>query len=215
MVDEKVNCLTDQPKVLASQIERDRRCSLLHLPHVSSLTSFVDNMRESKGTEYQIPYFDPLDGGISARLLFLLEAPGPKAVKSGFISRNNPDETAKNFFLFNEKAGIKRSDSIIWNAVPWYLGTGTKIRPAKPSDVHEANEWLIKLLKILQGIEYVVIVGKKAIYAEKVIHNILPSAEIFRIPHTSPMCVNRNPVNRSNIIHTLCQISERLLIQAK
>ena len=40
-----------------------------------------------------IPHFDPLDGGSNAQVLFLMEAPGPKASASGFVSRNNPDET--------------------------------------------------------------------------------------------------------------------------
>jgi hypothetical protein len=60
------------------------------------------------GPDHAIPYFDPLDGGVGASVLFLLEAPGPRAVASGFISRDNPDETAKNFHEFNAAAGLAR-----------------------------------------------------------------------------------------------------------
>ena len=77
------------------------------------------------GEDHKIPQFDPLDGGIDAECLFLLEAPGPKAVNSGFVSRNNPDETAKNFFELNVGAGLERSKTITWNVVPWYVGSGT------------------------------------------------------------------------------------------
>jgi hypothetical protein len=43
----------------------------------------------------EVPDFDPVDGGIGARALFLLDAPGPmtseagKRIGSGFISRFN------------------------------------------------------------------------------------------------------------------------------
>jgi hypothetical protein len=40
--------------------------------------------------------------------LFVLEAPGPQAVRSGFMSRNNPDETAKNWFDPSRDTGINR-----------------------------------------------------------------------------------------------------------
>jgi hypothetical protein len=59
-----------------------------------------------------IPYFDPWDGGTAAEALYLLEAPGAKAVLSGFISRNNPDETVKNFFQLNQQAGIPRKRTV-------------------------------------------------------------------------------------------------------
>ncbi len=96
----------DRPKSLGDPDERLARSALLRLPHVAALTDFVNRLRQAMGPQYGIPYFDPLDGGISAKILYLLEAPGPRAVDAGFISRNNPDETAKNFYLLNEEAGI-------------------------------------------------------------------------------------------------------------
>ena len=125
----------DAPKTLASEAERVTRSALLSQSHVEDLTHLVARMRAAKGAGYRIPDIDPLDGGAHAEVLFLLEAPGPKAVASGFISRNNPDETAKNFFLLNAEAGIDRRRTVIWNVVPWYIGSGTKIRPAKRDDV--------------------------------------------------------------------------------
>ena len=119
----------DAPKSLGITAVRGARVSALELPHVEPLSAFVRNLRAKMGPSYTVPYFDPADGGVQADCLFLLEAPGPKAVKSGFVSRNNPDETAKNFFLLNLEAGIDRERTIVWNIVPWYLGSGTKIRP--------------------------------------------------------------------------------------
>jgi hypothetical protein len=72
-------------KILANQSERNRRKSLLLEPHVAPLTAFVQRLREEQDVTRRIPYFDPLDGGAAARILLVLEAPGPKAVGSGFI----------------------------------------------------------------------------------------------------------------------------------
>jgi hypothetical protein len=105
----------DSPKSLKSPLERKSRLSLINNWHVAPLTGFVQNMRERTGRGNKIPYFDPCDGGVSARCLYLLEAPGPQAVVSGFVSRNNPDESARNFFELNQEAGIPRTLTATWN----------------------------------------------------------------------------------------------------
>src|SRR5258708_18766606 len=115
----------DTPKSLAQPNERANRLALIKAPHVAPLNDMVEALRDEFGPPYQIPYFDPLDGGTSAECLFLLEAPGPKAVASGVISRNNPDETARNFFLLNQQAGIDPSRTVTCNVLPWYVGSGT------------------------------------------------------------------------------------------
>jgi uracil-DNA glycosylase len=202
----------DAPKTLAKETERQSRYALLLQPHMAELTGFVQRIRSARGSEYQVPDFDPLDGGSSAQVLFLLEAPGPKAVKSGFVSRNNPDETAKNFFLLNGQAGIARHLTVTWNAVPWYIGSGTKIRPAKRDDVREADEWLKQLLEILHHIRFIVFVGQKALHARSVVEETRPSAEIMFMPHPSPMYVNRAAGNRDRILSVLNQLAARLAI---
>ena len=139
----------DAPKTLGDEPERAARTALLSRPHFEDLARLVERMRRAKGPSYKIPDFDPIDGGSGAEVLFLLEAPGPKAVTSGFVSRNNPDETAQNFFLLNAEAQIDRRRTVTWNAVPWYIGSGMKIRPAKRDDVREADEWLKQPLATL------------------------------------------------------------------
>ena len=120
----------DYPKSLGDPNERERRRTLLREKHIAPLTDFVDQIRKEQNKKDEVPYFDPLDGGINAQCLFVLEAPGPKTKVSGFISRNNPDETAKNSFEFHKEAGIPREKTILWNIVPWYIGSGKKIRAA-------------------------------------------------------------------------------------
>ena len=118
--------LPDEPKSLRHSQEREARLVRVDEPHVRELNRLVRHIRDREGLEKQVPFFDPDDGGVEACCLFLLEAPGPRAVGSGFVSRNNPDETAKNFFLLNQDADLDRRLTVSWNIVPWYLGTGTK-----------------------------------------------------------------------------------------
>jgi hypothetical protein len=114
----QIEYFEDKPKLLASLAARAARKKQLNEPHIAPLTAFVQKLRYGMGAGYEIPYFDPWDGGIAAEVLFLFEAPGPQAKGSGFISRNNPDPSANNFFEFNRQIGICRKRTISWNIVP-------------------------------------------------------------------------------------------------
>jgi hypothetical protein len=197
----------DRPKSLGDPNERIARNALLHEPHVAPLTDFVQRLRQSMGSDYGIPYFDPLDGGVDAKVLYLLEAPGPKAVQAGFISRNNPDETAKNFFLLNEEAGIDRRLTISWNVVPWYIGTGTKIRSSNSSDISKGVQSLSELMGLLPSLLLVVFIGAKAARARPLVATLKPSVSLFESPHPSPLFVNHSPGNRERIAAVLRQLA--------
>src|SRR5687768_17686660 len=96
----------DAPKSLADTSTGKARLAALSEPHIAPLAAFVKRLRQAAGHVEGVPDFDPLDGGVLAECLFVLEAPGGRAVRSGFVSRNNPDETAKNFYLLNQEAGL-------------------------------------------------------------------------------------------------------------
>ena len=132
----------DDPFALKDESERRRRSEMLSLPHVQPLMAYLSEIRQERGSEYQMPAFDPCDGGVHAKLLFLLEAPGPRARDSGFISQNNPDQTARNMNTLLQEAEIPRADTILWNIVPWYIGNGQRIRKATDADVREALPYL-------------------------------------------------------------------------
>lgn len=166
---------------------------MLRSPRMASLTAFVAALRKEIGPKASIPDFDPWDGGTSAKLLFLLEAPGGKALVSGFISRNNPDETAKNFFELNREAGIPRELTITWNVVPWYIGSDTKIRAATRTDTEAGIPSLTRLLALLPNLRAVVLLGHKAEHAAKAIARLRPDLRIFRSPHPSPLFTNNAP----------------------
>ena len=115
----------DAPRSLGNPAVRQRRLGLLDRPHMRPLNDYVARLRRE--WEFgEIPDFDPLDGGIEAQVLFLFQKAGEQTVGStgsGFISRNNNDDTAEATFNFMHEAGIPRELTVTWNVVPWWNGT--------------------------------------------------------------------------------------------
>lgn len=197
----------DEPKSLGIATILAYRLAQLSASHIAPLTAFVEDLRSQWDLTDKIPYFDPFDGGTFAECLFLLEAPGSRAVKSGLISRNNPDETAKNFFIFNRDAGLDRRRTVVWNVVPWYVGTGQKIRPVTLKDIRDAEPALRSLLCLLPNLKVVVLVGQKAARAETVLRQLNPALCIMQIPHPSPLFVNRFRENEDRLRTALKEVA--------
>jgi len=171
---------------------------LLQSSHIAPLTEYVNRLRSKLGYEREIPYFDPLDGGVNAGLLFLLEAPGRKAVDSGFISRNNPDPSARNMTQILDECRIPREETVLWNIVPWFVGDQTRIRPVNQKDVNAALAPLKDLRSLLPKVRVVILVGRKAQRVRLVIE------ELFQTPvlecwHPSQRSLNVWPQKREEI----------------
>ncbi len=198
-----MNRLLDRPKSLGDPEERAARHARLRGRHIATLTEFVHLLRKERAFDTSVPYFDPLDGGVRAQCLFLLEAPGGRAVGSGFVSRNNPDGTAKNFFVLNQQARLPREQTIIWNVVPWYVGTATKIRAVNRRDIDEAMPHLQHLLQLLPRLRVAVLVGRKAQRVRTVLERIRPECEILECPHPSPLALNGRDHRRMEILKCL------------
>jgi uracil-DNA glycosylase len=178
--------------------------------HVAPLNRLVDRIRRDSPSP-DVPYFDPADGGMNAQCLFVLEAPGPNAVKSGFISRDNPDETAKNFLLLNEEAALPRELTAIWNIVPWYIGSNGKIRPANRSDISLGLEYLKEVCRLLAGLRAIVLVGQKAQRVTRVLAAAFPNVTIHQTAHPSPLYVNNKPGNRALLLDAFRAVRESLV----
>ena len=200
------NIPTDAPKILRDAASCDTRRLQLTEPHIAPLARFVQQLRQQK-PEAIIPDFDPWDGGTHAEVLYLLEAPGAKAGRTMFVSRNNPDETAKNMFTLNLEADIARQKTICWNAIPWYIGSGSKIRPANTKDLNEGMPALFELLALLPKLRAVVFLGRKAENAKRELIKQRPDLALFCAPHPSPMYCNRSPENRQNILNVFMDVS--------
>ena len=182
----------NKPRSMRSPDVRAARRAMLDLPHIKPLSDFAADLRVRHGVE--VPEFDPLDGGVNARVLFLFEKPGPMTsdlkagrVGSGFISRDNDDPSAEATFNFMADAGIPREDTVTWNVIPGWNGTrkitGTELRQG----VAEARN----LLALLPRARTVVLVGKKAARAYALFEDA--GFSVFESRHPSPLVRARRP----------------------
>lgn len=151
------------------------------------LQRFVDELRTDPALSRQlpgppsewIPNFDPANGNETARFLLVLEAPGPRAKETGFVSFDNPDPTARTLKAQLDEAGISRRDLVLWNIVPWYLrGTPSK------DEIELGISLLLRLLDELPNLECIVLVGSAARKAHLAL-SMRTRARILTCHHTS------------------------------
>lgn len=112
-----------------------------------------------------MPWFDPADGGVDARILWLLEAPGPRSTEqcgSGIISCDNNDGAAENTWRTRREAGVDRRHVVHWNVIPYYIGDETKVRAWLQGDVAHAGPLLKELVDLLPHLRAVILGGKAA-----------------------------------------------------
>lgn len=152
------------PRTLRAASEREKRLREVHsAPQVAGLNAWVAS-HNSRSTQ-RMPWFDPGDAGNEARVLFLLESPGPKsdaAQGSGIISVDNDDQTAKNLWSLRAKAGLIKH-AIHWNIVPAYLGTVEKrVNAPSPSQVADGVSLLADVVALLPELQVVVPMGTPA-----------------------------------------------------
>ncbi len=156
----------------------------------SPFTCIVKSIQADKDSE--APGFDPENGNESARFLFVLEAPGPKAKERRIVSINNNDQTAKNFRQQLKAAGIEQADIAVWNIVPWYLGNleGTRIRAANSDDIRKGLPYLGRVIKAMPKLQCIVLVGGKARGAHIWLSSFGTAARILSCHHPSPKVLN-------------------------
>lgn len=135
--------------------------------HVEQLNKAVDLL--SLKCSKVVPYFDPLDGGIHAKLLFVLRSPVLGAVESGFVSRDNNDAAAANTFRVFENAGIPREQVALWNAIPWYSKP-----PFRKADIELGACCLEKVLPLFPSLVSVIFAGSVSRDVSKLIDSKLP-----------------------------------------
>lgn len=156
---------------------------MLSMPHVAPLAAYAERLRSRPGVE--VPDFDPLDGGVEAPVLFLLEKPGPMTSASrplrevsGFISRDNDGATAETLRRFMLEAGLPRRDTVIWNVIPWWNGTIAVTATERTAGLQEVQN----LLALLPRLHTAVLVGRTAARARPVLDRL----RVLESAHPSP-----------------------------
>ena len=170
--------------VLADAAEVARREARLDQPHMRALSAYVRMLRAQGGGV--VPDFDPEDGGTGARLLLMLEKPGPRLAGSsnaGFVSRDNDTGTARAIAAFMREAGVPRAETVVWNTVPWWNGT----MAVRAAEARSGAAALRTLLPKLQKLRCAVLAGRTARdHAQPCLeaHGI----RVFTCVHPSPQC---------------------------
>ena len=195
---------SDQPRAFRDPAALTERLRHLDEPHVAPLTEWVQKLRTRLGSDAIVPWFDPADGGINAGLLWLLEAPGPKATRerggSGIVSCNNNDGAAENTWRTRTEAGVGRHLVVHWNVIPYYIGTETTIRAWDPGDVANAGPMLAELVSLLPHLRSVVLGGEAAQVGWREHKPSMAHAREFPCPHPSVTNVNTRPWVRPLIV---------------
>jgi uracil-DNA glycosylase len=167
--------------------------------------------RIAAATGRYVPGFDPRDGGTSARMLLLLETPGPRTRPGDLVTRDKPTPTGANLRRFLGEAGIAREDMILWNAVPWLIhADGAKNRAPKAAERRAGIGFLPALLELLPALRVAMLSGNAAGAAEPVIRATRPEVAVLRMPHPSPTIVCTSPAIPARIRAALVE-AKRIL----
>jgi uracil-DNA glycosylase len=180
------------PKALADPDALAARRAMMGAPHIAPIRALGD--RISAERRAPVPTPDPLDGGVGARMLLLLETPGPAVLRTGFVTRDSANGTAANLFRFLAAAGIARADTLIWNVVPWLIHeAGALNRAPRRAEVAAAGPYLAPLLDLLPRLAVAVLAGRFAGEAAPALAAHRPGLPVIRVPHPSPTYVCTTP----------------------
>lgn len=194
-------------------------------PRVRLLNDWVADLRGRLEGEEAVPWFDPASGGVEARSLFLLEAPGRKAmgteaglarsgsgiISVGIISVDNDDQTANNCWTLRQEAGLAYRESVHWNVVPWYLGTADRIAAPGRTGIQQAAPFLHQVISMLPRLEVVIPMGRKA-QAGWSAYTDLYAPKVRTVPtwHPSPRVFNSRPTARQEVLQALKDAAQLL-----
>lgn len=198
----------DEPYALKSPEEQVRRRGMLTAAHIAPLDAWVRTIADRAGVpQASVATVDPCDGGVNACALFLFAAPGGGAPESGFISRNNPDSSAKYVGELLAEAGIERRSTLLWNAVPWCLDS----KQCSKDVLISAGPYLEELLRLLPDLRVVVLLGGIAQRLPEAVPGIFGRRMIVTTWLPSVLAFNPKPERRDDVLRAfravalLCQ----------
>jgi hypothetical protein len=150
-----------------------------------------------------MPYFEPLDGGIEARVLILLESPTRSDPYPRFASRDNRSPTQVNLKQCVDQSALPRKDSVLWNAYPWLPDEFSAHRALPIASTTKGMQALPGVLKMLPNLEVPVLTGSLARHASSVIRRYISCIAIIETFYPIPKSLNADKSRRDHIIDAL------------
>ncbi|GAA1907626.1 uracil-DNA glycosylase [Williamsia serinedens] len=171
--------------------------------HVAPLNALVDDWR---GVHPAVPWFDPDDGGVLARVLILMESPAPRTMRvggTGFCSEDNPDSSNRLLSSLRDEHGPARADCLKWNIVPWaVLDDAGRARTPDAGELAEAGAMLQEVLSVATAVEVVLTLGRPALAGYMAYLTAAPGRPLLPVvsaPHPS----QRNTRGRDDAIRRI------------
>jgi hypothetical protein len=171
---------------LADPTELAQRRGRIFEPHVEPLNRWVESLRSRLPVGNEVPWFDPDDGGVSARLLWLGDEPEQADLftmgGTGFVSIDGPSQRSRNLRASAMSADIDRATLAVWNVQPCNLRELRKSGGGKGEDV-PAVALLQELLGLLPDLQVVVLAGRSSweVFSQLAAHTsvlVLSTAEV-------------------------------------
>ncbi|HZA73298.1 MAG TPA: uracil-DNA glycosylase [Propionibacteriaceae bacterium] len=179
-------------------------------PHVAPINRLAAQIAAATGAV--VPGADPDGGGVDARVLLLLETPSRAGgYTTGLISIDNDDTAAANLWRGLDAVGLDRRRVLVWNAVPWYVGSADKIRSPAPAEITAGLAWLRRLLDLLPDLRVVACFGRAAARAVLPLRPELVARGLTLLdsPHPSQRVYNRPGAQARERVHaTLATAAE-------
>lgn len=183
--------------------------------HVAPLVEMADRIAAAEGLHPgAVPYPDPTFGGTRARLLFLLDSPGPRAKAqtggSGLISVDNADPTAARMHAAYRRLGIDRSRCLHWNVCPF----PTAKDQSSPGERARAVPYTRELLSLLPELAVVVLLGRAAEDGWRRTSRLRPGLRVLVAPHPSNRGINAVPGNEARFLAAMTEAANLLTAAA-
>ncbi|WP_165839572.1 uracil-DNA glycosylase [Rhodococcus sp. Eu-32] len=109
-----------------------------------------------------LPYNDPMFGGVEAELLIVMKAPeadaAPDKTGTRFLCFDNADAGAANIFEAFRRNDIARSRCIAWNICPFPIQGNSPTA----SELRQARPYTQKLIDLLPRLKVVLLLGRPA-----------------------------------------------------
>lgn len=145
------------------QAALDGRLALLDRPHVAPLVERVRRLRDETGED--VPWPDPLGGGVRARVVLLRRDPRCSAVRGARLATAHRDDPASgNLLTALDQAGLPYAETLLADVVPWWVEDPDRHEtPGRRRRVGEqarrAAPYLLELLGSLPSARAVVLLG--------------------------------------------------------
>lgn len=147
-----------EPRAFADERARAERALHIWDERVRPINELIRKISQDVDAP-NLPYNDPLFGGVDAELLIMMKAPeadaAPDKTGARFLCFDNADAGAANIFEAFRRSGIARDRCIAWNICPFPIQAGAPTA----SELRRAMPYTKELIELLPRLKVVLLLG--------------------------------------------------------